>query len=563
MPPLLGQLKRTTWRIAPPSQKLLALVVALVLALSAFGFVSREAHAQAFEEQQQQPAAVLAGGVPNIDGIGGAAATVPISGTLPTQPTTTEKASLVVKPPTEVPLTSVTPSLIGTPSKETPERTERLPSKHRRTPPTVMPPTTEQAPTTETSPSSENAPQIARGTPPQTTGGRPPSIETSPLVEMPPMGTTISGGMPPLETASPIFGPTPENAPEVAGQNDSQLRPGQPYGGYESSAAPRVQGHSPVLPLGIAYQYGPRTLDVSPAFDQTMSVDSWLGPAPAPDSYQTAVDLGLVPTSQLDRLPMLLPASHRDWQPNVRGGSSILNKPPLVVDACDLCAKLLRAIDSNPTVPHPSLVSESGAKLFSSKENGSLPVLQGGKPPLPLQTGGRSAPLLGDGQSNAVPTEPLSYGAGQDYGADQEPLASVTTVPGLSKGALRSLALFEAMISEAVGTVLSADTSLDANLAGLLPDRSAEHSSVTTTEDAGGTPPQQPRFPSPPAPVEDSSFSLSGGGQIGAGSAVPLLFLGALALSLFSLRRDGRLSKAFCEVQRLCSVLLLPLERPG
>jgi hypothetical protein len=569
MPLLLGQLKRTTWLIASPSQKLLALVAALVLALSAFVFVSREVHAQDFQEQPHKHTPVQAKGTPNIDGIGEANATVPMmSGMLPTQPLMTGEVPLVVIPPTKVSLTSVTSSLIETPTKETSQTTETPPSMLRVSAPTETP-MTERFPQAETYPTSENNPQITDGTPPQTSLGGPPSIETSPLLEISPMRSPIIPGMPQPMTASPVIGSTPGQAPELPDQNDSQFKPGEPYDGYEPSAGAGGQPQSPVYPHATAYQYAPWTHDVSPAFDQTFKVDSRLVPAPAPASYQAVsvdprIDPRLAPAPQSDHpdtLPMLQSTPQEDWEPDFRGGSSILNKPPLPVVGCNLCAKILRAIDSALTLPHPSLMPDSDAKLFSFDGNQSLLVLQEVESPLPLQTSVRSAPPLGDKHTNAVPTEPLSEPL--SYGADPEPLDSVTTVPGVTNEKLLPFAPFEAQISEAVGTVRSVDTSLDANLAGLVSDRSAETSSVTKPDDAGETPAQQPHSPSTPGPVENSFLSLSGGGQIGAGGVVSLLFLGALAFSLFSLPRDGRLSKVFCEVPKLCSALLLPLERPG
>jgi hypothetical protein len=302
--------------------------------------------------------------------------------------------------------------------------------------------------------------------------------------------------------------------------NDPQLSPGQPYDGYESSADLVVQAENPTPTLEASYQYDPWTVGSSPASDQTYSGDPGFVPAPAPDSYQA---------SSLD-------------PPSMPG-----------------------AIDPNPTLLLSDLVQEPEPKPLSFEgnveENGPLPILQGGKPPLPSQTDVHSAPLLGHGRTNTVPIKPPSSTA------DPKPRASATTIPGLAKGALLPLAHLEAKMSEAVGTLRSAIAgavaSIGAHLAALLPDHSTEPSSATTTgEDSGGTS-QQPRPPSAPPPVEGSYFSLSGGGQIGAGGVGPLLLLGALALSLVLPRRDGRLSKAFCEVPRLCSALLLPLERPG
>ena len=81
-------------------------------------------------------------------------------------------------------------------------------------------------------------------------------------------------------------------------------------------------------------------------------------------------------------------------------------------------------------------------------------------------------------------------------------------------------------------------------------------------EPSNGTPqPSSPFAPPLTPPAGGSSFSLSGG-QVGPGGVAPLL-LCILILGLVLLRRDRKLSRAFCELPKPSSVLLLPLERPG
>jgi hypothetical protein len=84
-----------------------------------------------------------------------------------------------------------------------------------------------------------------------------------------------------------------------------------------------------------------------------------------------------------------------------------------------------------------------------------------------------------------------------------------------------------------------------------------------TGEPSNGTPQQPPSPITPPLtpPAGGSSFSLPGG-QAGPGGVAPLL-LCVLILGLVLLRRDGKLARAFCELPKPSSALLLPLERPG
>jgi hypothetical protein len=114
----------------------------------------------------------------------------------------------------------------------------------------------------------------------------------------------------------------------------------------------------------------------------------------------------------------------------------------------------------------------------------------------------------------------------------------------------------EGAVSSAVGTIQNAVTNVLEAITGGFPD-----SSSNGTEGPSKEVPQ-PSAPFAP-PVGGSSFSLSGGGQIGAGGVAPLLLLCALALGLVAIRWKGKLSKAFCEVPKLSSALLAPLERPG
>ncbi len=72
----------------------------------------------------------------------------------------------------------------------------------------------------------------------------------------------------------------------------------------------------------------------------------------------------------------------------------------------------------------------------------------------------------------------------------------------------------------------------------------------------------QPASPFAPLPMGGSSFSLSGGGEVGPGGVAPLLLCVLVAGSTL-LRRDRRISRVFCGLSKPSSALLLPLERPG
>lgn len=112
---------------------------------------------------------------------------------------------------------------------------------------------------------------------------------------------------------------------------------------------------------------------------------------------------------------------------------------------------------------------------------------------------------------------------------------------------------------------------IDTTLAGLFYEAEvwrapASGPSEETQPSPTGPGPESPLQDSGPQPVSPftppagSSFSLSGG-QVGAG-VVALLFC-VLASGLILLRREFKLSWAFCELPKPSSVLLLPPERPG
>jgi hypothetical protein len=93
---------------------------------------------------------------------------------------------------------------------------------------------------------------------------------------------------------------------------------------------------------------------------------------------------------------------------------------------------------------------------------------------------------------------------------------------------------------------------------------SQESSSVGREMPSEGMPAPQPSFPIPFAPLDQGSFALSGGSSMSNIGGVGPLLLGILALGgWYLLRRDSRTYLVPCELPKLSSALLVPLERPG
>jgi hypothetical protein len=184
--------------------------------------------------------------------------------------------------------------------------------------------------------------------------------------------------------------------------------------------------------------------------------------------------------------------------------------------------------------------------------------------------------------------EPLSSPA-------EEAPASVSTVPDLGQEELYPPTSLETAASSAVETL-----EIAANALGSLTDRSslfwssakdqqgsigavlvdlfsggeatltpaaeASVENLGSPSDGTGSPSRdstpQPTYPFVPPPAGSSYFSLAGGGEIGHGGVVTLLLYVLVSVSIL-LRRDRRISWAFCDYSKPSSALLLPLERPG
>ena len=134
--------------------------------------------------------------------------------------------------------------------------------------------------------------------------------------------------------------------------------------------------------------------------------------------------------------------------------------------------------------------------------------------------------------------------------------STASTLQDLVGGSLLPAAEDESLIGTALVGLFSGEETDDTPL-------KATEPSPTGTESSPKDAPQP--LPPPTPPTDSGSFlSLSGGGQIGSGSGIaPLLLLCVLASGLILLPRSGGLSRAFCELPKPSSALLMPLERPG
>jgi hypothetical protein len=229
---------------------------------------------------------------------------------------------------------------------------------------------------------------------------------------------------------------------------------------------------------------------------------------------------------------------------------------------------------SGPSVGPAPLAEDAGAELVSKLEVppsqvdpvASEPVVfEENKALSPRAEEGPSTDSPGDawptplpekGPANSTPIEPSSSAV---Y---WQPAASGPTAPVLVRGGSHPPSSLEAAASGAVETLRSA-ANTGAGVLGAV--SSPDSSSAGTKEHPSKDAPQQPSSPLAPL-VGGISFSSSGGGQVGsAGGVAPLLLLLCVLVSgSILLRRDGKLSWAFCEPPKLSSALfLLPLERPG
>lgn len=302
----------------------------------------------------------------------------------------------------------------------------------------------------------------------------------------------------------------------------------QRYAPAKSYAAITGQGPA-VADVGVA---GSR-VEASPTVEETPPVSS--GPAskepPLADSTLPPVDQrdpGFA--AQLASLPDSAPMDFGYWP-----------EPALESQA-------LTPLIGSPLAPGPVPFGKN--ELLSSRAEREFMI------------GVRPAPLPENGPVNAVPAGSSLPVVGK---TTAPAVPNPQAVPGPASEASHLLSDLESAASSAVETFQSAASVAADTAAGvseaLGTGGSSEPSPAGTEDPSEGTPPP----PAPPAPVPPggSSFSLSGGGQVGPGGSVaPLLFC-ILAAGLILLRPDGRLWWASCELPKPGSVLLTPLLRPG
>jgi hypothetical protein len=203
--------------------------------------------------------------------------------------------------------------------------------------------------------------------------------------------------------------------------------------------------------------------------------------------------------------------------------------------------------ETEPTFDWEAPATSSEPAIF---ENKPFPAIDETSAAL-SSTNVSSAPLP-EKPADTVPIKPPSSAANRETSA----LGPSTPNPGEDSHPLSSL-------WTAMSSVVETFQGTTANAMEALTGSFTESSSIVARSLSKDTP--QP-LPPPTPPTDSGSFlSLSSGGQLGSsgGSVAPLLLCCVLALGLILLPREGRLSRAFCELPKPSSALLMPLERPG
>ena len=316
----------------------------------------------------------------------------------------------------------------------------------------------------------------------------------------------------------------------------------QRYAPAKSYAAITGQGPA-VADIGAA---GPE-VEASPTVEETPPVGS--GPAskesPPADSTLPPVDqrdLGLA--SQLESLPDL--TAYGVPEPVSVLSEEFESTPELALELQVPASSL-----NSPPLPGGLVAFENNGALLSRAERES-------------SAGVRPVPLPENGLTNALVTghsSPVTW-LKTPAPVVPKPPVSAPAVPGPASEASRLLLGLESVASSAVETLHSAAANTAAGVSKVVATHGSSESSP-----AGAESPSEgaPSPPAPPAPVPPggSSFSLSGGGQVGPGGGVAPLLLCVLAAGFILLRPDGRLSWASCELPKPSSALLTPLLRPG
>ena len=338
-----------------------------------------------------------------------------------------------------------------------------------------------------------------------------PAPETPPA-ETPPAETPAAEA-PPAE-AGVGSGPAPQPEPPVDTEPASPVTEPAPQPG----PAP-VQPEQPV-PEAPA--------DAGPAREPTRAASLEIKPVetkpvPTPEAYpvppvdQTAKPISLSPVGSA---PVPRPLS-----PVVSVSSPDPALSPSIVPLAD--PKPVPTGDAAPA-PVPLVFEKSKTVSWSVEE---APVSE---PPALLNKEGTYLPPSNPGNATSRTVEPLQGAANV--------LKAV-----LSRAMSSMLGTLQSAATETLGTVIG-------------PPASPATETETPVRDA-------PPPPSPfSLPVGGSSFSMSGGGQIGSsggGLATLLLLLCVLCYGLVLMRRDGALSWSFREPPKMSSFLRPALERPG
>ena len=372
-------------------------------------------------------------------------------------------------------------------------------------PPQQITPTTDGGllPSTSTG---EVIPASVTNTPP--TAKTPPPTQTPPPTDDPPTTKTPPPTQPPPTSDDP---PTAKTPPSSGTPSPSEPptgdKPPDDSTPPSTEPAPSGQQHSQPETQQPYYRYAPYYYGYATPDEQTSPDDTASGSVPSvPEAVPATTELA---PSKSD--------AGRAFEPNGF------------------------AMAVGPWIP--------ASEPFVSQENNPLGVLLPSDAPLP--------PFLNDRTAGVLAPILLS----PSFAAHQSAAALSAVV-----SAWNPLAEVRAAIGGAAKTLQSATAAISKSLTGWWYSGAPYTKSPSNQPQGGPTggthnPVPQPLAPYAP-PAGTSSVSTSGGGQAAGGSA-PLVLLFVLAAILPVLRGDGRFSRAFCEVPKMSSALLSPLERPG
>jgi hypothetical protein len=373
--------------------------------------------------------------------------------------------------------------------------------------------------------------------------GTPPLAETPPPTQTPPATEPPPTELPPTQTPSSPIGETPPSPPQTLPPTETppnhrppsrEVKPPPTYQ-YKDQWDPenRYYEHESYSyePLHVYYVYeppyapAPRALQPAPITSETPSQDvPWgLASSPAPDEAAQLVDYeadlapeavaGLEPEGTADREPTFFKMVDL---PPVLSQAGVPPTPPLPLENQSTRAKQL-------TLPP-----------YSTAASQSVPASK------PVAAGRQLLPSNFPAVRQSTPAS-KTIGAGRHLRLSSSAAASGVTKPQKNTAA------------KIAGNLTNWVTSPPSNEA--VPSTEADGSS-------GGTQPPEPSPHVPDVPPMPGSYLSPFGGQSNGGIA-PLILLGVLATGLVVLNRNGKYLRTFCEVPKMSSALLTPLERPG